>query len=58
MRIRILFAAMAALLTLGSARAWEDKGHKLINRAAAEAMPADTPAFFRDAVTQLEYLGP
>src|SRR5205823_5386409 len=25
---------------------------------AAEAMPAETPAFFRGAVAQLEYLGP
>lgn len=58
MRIRTLFAALAALVTLAPVRAWEDKGHMLVSRAAAEAMPAHTPAFFRNAVAQLEYLGP
>jgi hypothetical protein len=58
LRIRTLFAVLTALITLAPVRAWEDKGHLLVNRAAAEAMPPDTPAFFRNAVAQLEYLGP
>lgn len=38
--------------------AWEEKGHRIINRLAAESMPADTPAFFKNAADRLEYLGP
>jgi hypothetical protein len=36
--------------------AWWDSGHFLTGRAAAEAVPADMPAFFRQAVDQLAYL--
>lgn len=53
-------ALMTIALTLSAApsSAWEEKGHMLINRLAAEAMPPDTPAFFRNAVEQLSWLGP
>jgi hypothetical protein len=60
-------ARMAAILTLtllipllrpAPAHAWGEKGHIMINRLAAETMPADTPSFFRRAVERLAYLGP
>jgi hypothetical protein len=58
------FATVAALALLipflapVPAHAWGDKGHTMINRLAAEGMPADTPRFFRGAVERLAYLGP
>ena len=56
-----LFAALAIVPFLAAARpgmAWEEKGHRMISRVAAESMPADTPAFFKAAASRLEYLGP
>jgi hypothetical protein len=40
--------------------AWGSDGHKLINRLAAGALPADVPAFLRNgtALDTMEYLGP
>ena len=40
--------------------AWGSDGHRMINRLAAETLPADVPAFLRDARAQqtMEYLGP
>jgi hypothetical protein len=49
---------LALLLAPASARAWTEKGHDIINRLAAEAMPPETPKFFRQAVERLAYLGP
>lgn len=37
---------------------WGPDGHQFVNRAAATHLPQEMPAFFRDAVDQLEYLGP
>ncbi len=39
---------------------WGSKGHKMINRLAAEALPTDMPAFMRtpEAIDEIEYLGP
>lgn len=37
---------------------WGEEGHRMVGRAAAEALPAEMPAFFRAAVAQLEYLNP
>src|SRR5438270_929488 len=54
----VALALLLSALTPSPAHAWGDKGHQLINRLAAEAMPTETPAFFRGAVAQLEYLGP
>jgi hypothetical protein len=56
-----LFSALAILPLITAARpglAWEEKGHRIISRVAAESMPADTPAFFKSAASRLEYLGP
>lgn len=40
--------------------AWGTDGHKMINRLAAQNLPADLPAFMRtpEAVSEIEYLGP
>lgn len=37
---------------------WGNKGHTMAGTAAAEALPADMPAFFRGAAPQLAYLNP
>jgi len=37
---------------------WGDHGHRLVGRAAADAVPDEMPDFFRAAVLQLEYLNP
>lgn len=52
-----LLAAMACPLT---SHAWGNEGHRLVNRLAAENLPADIPAFLHTpaAVDQIEYLGP
>ena len=40
--------------------AWGQDGHKIINRVAVEALPADMPAFLLTprALNEIEYLGP
>ena len=38
--------------------AWQDEGHVLVNRVAAQHLPEEIPRFFRDAVERLAYLGP
>lgn len=38
--------------------AWGDIGHMLINRAAAEKVPAGMPQFLKQAAARIEYLGP
>lgn len=42
----------------GRALFWGETGHRITGRLAAEALPADMPAFFRMATAQLEYLNP
>ena len=37
---------------------WGDYGHEMVGRAAAETLPGDVPAFFRDRSAQLVYLNP
>jgi hypothetical protein len=37
---------------------WGDEGHKLINKHAAAAIPADMPAFFKAATDKLIWNGP
>ena len=39
---------------------WGSDGHRIINRLALEALPADAPAFLRTpaALDEIEYLGP
>jgi hypothetical protein len=60
---RCVSASLAGLLLLVSvprANAWGNEGHRMINRLAAGALPADVPAFLRSpaAIQEIEYLGP
>jgi hypothetical protein len=57
-RALLIAFAVASLLLPPSLFAWGVKGHRLIGTAAAVALPADMPAFFRAATDQLAYLNP
>lgn len=39
---------------------WGNEGHRMVNKLAAENLPADMPAFMRTqaAIDEIEYLGP
>ena len=64
--IRFLSTTLAAaalfcvLAQPQAAHAWGNEGHRLINRLAAETLPASVPAFLRSeaAIREIEYLGP
>ncbi len=61
MGIPVLVLAVAVFVTLPpSAHAWENEGHRMINRLAATTLPDDIPAFLRTpaAINEIEYLGP
>lgn len=53
-------AAVLGLVTVCAQHlgAWGDIGHMLINRAAAEKVPASMPQFLKPAAARIEYLGP
>lgn len=53
-----ILTAAIAVATPMNVFAWGDVGHRLTGLAAAGALPADMPAFFRAASTQLGYLNP
>ena len=55
-----LASALIALVSTQPLHAWGRDGHMLINRLAAQYLPADVPAFLRTpaALDTLEYLGP
>ncbi|HEY0307438.1 MAG TPA: nuclease, partial [Acidobacteriaceae bacterium] len=40
--------------------AWSNRGHRLVNHAAAASLPQEMPAFMRspEAVAEISYLGP
>ncbi|HEY4379418.1 MAG TPA: nuclease [Acidobacteriaceae bacterium] len=40
--------------------AWSNRGHRLVNQAAAESLPGDVPAFLRSpqGIGEISYLGP
>jgi hypothetical protein len=56
------FAALALLPLLAAPPlfGWGEAGHRMINRLAAEGLPADMPAFLKtpEAINEIEYLGP
>jgi hypothetical protein len=56
----LLALLLLSLLTVPSSFAWGSKGHTMINRLAAENLPADMPAFMRtqEAINEIAYLGP
>lgn len=59
---RKLISATTCLLLLNPlpSLAWSNRGHRLINQAAAETLPADVPEFLRSphATAEISYLGP
>lgn len=54
----VALVAFASLLVPRPLNAWGDHGHRLIGLVAATTMPADMPAFFREAAPRLAYLNP
>jgi hypothetical protein len=54
---RILLSIVIVSGVSSPAFAWGDKGHPMVNRLAAQSLPAEMPSFFRRAVTELAYLG-
>ncbi len=53
-----LFAVIISFSIVPSANAWGDEGHRYVNRIAAQKLPDDMPAFFKNAASRLEFLGP
>ena len=60
LRRRAAFLAVLTLLAPISGFGWGNEGHRMINRLAAESLPAEMPAFLRSdaAISEIEYLGP
>jgi len=58
MRSRFIPTVLTVILLANSAWPWGNEGHMIINRVAAEKLPADVPAFLKNAEEQLAYLGP
>ena len=60
-RIYALLIAVTLLFAHGLAPetfAWGEEGHRFVNRVAAEHLPEDMPAFFKNASARLSFLGP
>jgi hypothetical protein len=61
LRVALAAAVLVGLALVSQpARAWEQEGHRIINKLAASNLPADMPAFLRSqaAIDEIEYLGP
>jgi len=58
MRSRSVVVSLIVLLLAKAAWPWGNDGHMMINRVAAQKLPADVPAFLKNAEEQLAYLGP
>ncbi|MDH5590191.1 MAG: hypothetical protein OEZ65_02685 [Gemmatimonadota bacterium] len=56
--LAIPLALVISGLFPGEPLPWGQKGHEMVARVAARALPAEVPAFFRDASDQLAYLNP
>jgi hypothetical protein len=56
--VALVVTAVGATLGARALYAWGDLGHRLTGQAAAGALPATMPAFFRNAAAQLAYLNP
>lgn len=59
--VRVLVVGVGFCLVAAPASfGWGSKGHTMINKLAAEALPADMPAFMRtpEAIAEIAYLGP
>src|SRR6185437_16140678 len=60
LRAILPITVVTALALPPHAGAWENEGHRMVNRLAAANLPADAPAFLRTpaALDEIEYLGP
>jgi hypothetical protein len=56
--VSLVLAVCLAGVLAPPASAWGDEGHRYINRVAAEHLPEDMPAFFRNSAVRLSFLGP
>src|SRR3569832_162287 len=56
--IRILVVASALFLIPTLALSYGDDGHRLVNRAAVQQIPADMPDFMKAGSAQIVYEGP
>ena len=58
--VRVLFTSvvlvLAVLIISPTLHGWWENGHFYTGRAAAEALPPQMPAFFRQSVDRLSYL--
>ena len=56
----VVAASLTPLISVTPAFGWGSDGHKMINRLAGAALPADVPAFLRssEAIDALGYYGP
>ncbi len=56
----VVVVALVPMLLVEQSVAWGNDGHKMINRLAAAALPADVPEFLRSqsALEAMEYYGP
>jgi hypothetical protein len=52
--------ALLPVLIVPPSFGWGNEGHRMINKLAAESLPADMPAFLHTqaAIDEIEYLGP
>ncbi len=56
--VRAVAAVCAVGMVYQNAAGWGDTGHTLVNRIAAQRVPASMPPFFRAASEYLAYMGP
>jgi hypothetical protein len=56
--VYFLFIVFLVVAFSPTVNAWGDEGHRYVNRVAAQKLPEDMPAFFRNAAARLEFLGP
>ncbi|GAC1446701.1 MAG: hypothetical protein NVSMB56_07880 [Pyrinomonadaceae bacterium] len=57
-KISCTIAFTAMLLAPLPVRAWGEYGHRISGQVAAQNVPNEMPAFFRNAIDQLTYLNP
>ncbi len=58
--VALVISGFVFLAAPTAAGAWGNEGHRLVNKLAASALPADVPEFLRtqEAIDEIEYLGP
>jgi hypothetical protein len=56
--MRSSLTRLAAILALVPVLVWGEHGHRMVGAVAAETLPHEMPAFFRQAVDELSYLNP